>query len=172
MTTQADRSLVRAAILLAVTVVVLLGGLAFAFLHHDDFNDQIRFTLQNHKQQTVSESDLAGQWLLVYFGYTHCPDICPTQMYKLAEAFTVLDKSGDGDAVKTIFISVDPRRDTLSKLKQYVEYFDPRFIGMTGNQSQLRLAASSFDAYYDVPADAGPEENYDVSHPSIVYFVD
>jgi cytochrome oxidase Cu insertion factor (SCO1/SenC/PrrC family) len=104
------------------------------------------FTLTDHTGKTRSDTDFRGKFLLVYFGYTYCPDICPTDLAQISQA---IDKLGAaGDDVQPLFISIDPERDTPSVLAQYVAMFHPRLIGLTGAPEQVRAVADSYKVYY------------------------
>src|SRR4029077_7237917 len=93
------------------------------------------FTLRDGNGRTVTERDFRGKYMLVYFGYTFCPDVCPTTLNEMSEA---LDRLGPkADRVQPIFITVDPKRDTPAVVKQYVTAFTPRLIGLTGTPEQI-----------------------------------
>ncbi len=118
----------------------------------------------------VSLSDFQGKVVLIYFGYTWCPDICPTNLAMFSRVMNEL-APGEVDRVQPIFISVDPRRDTLPRLKEYTEYFHPRLIGLTGSDDQVaRVAARYGVAYRAVNPDT--EENYAVDHSADSYLID
>ncbi len=115
-----------------------------------------------------TNDDLKGRWTLVFFGYTHCPDICPTTMNVLAEA---RQKSAD-DFPQVVFISVDPQRDTLDKLGDYVHYFDPEFIGVTGDENMIQaLALQASVLYMKVPGESGNANDYLVDHSSSILLI-
>lgn len=122
-----------------------------------DFNGQAR-TL----------NDFAGKVQVVFFGFTQCPDVCPTA---LAELNDVMQKLGpDADRVQVLLITVDPERDTPPVLKQYVTTFDSRFLGLTGTPEQIKQAAASFKAYYaKVPR---PDGDYTMDHTAAFYLMD
>ncbi|MFV0283488.1 MAG: SCO family protein [Castellaniella sp.] len=114
-------------------------------------------------------ADFKGKVLLVFFGYTQCPDVCPTAMAQAAQALQVLgDQARD---VRVIMISVDPARDTPEILGSYVQAFDPAFIGLTGTPEQLDKTAKSFKAFY--AKEAGPTpDRYAMNHSSAFYLMD
>jgi cytochrome oxidase Cu insertion factor (SCO1/SenC/PrrC family) len=121
---------------------------------------------QNGNRRT--DADFRGKLLIVYFGYTHCPDICPTD---LAQIGLAVDKLGElGDDVQPLFISIDPERDTPQVLAQYVTSFHPRLIGLTGTPEQIRALADSYMAYYAkyVPTDGGV---YLIDHTGLIYLM-
>jgi protein SCO1/2 len=115
----------------------------------------------------VSDRSFAGKWLLLYFGYTFCPDACPTALNTIAEA---LDELGPlAERIQPIFITVDPPRDT-PVIAQYVKAFHPRLIGLTGSAAQIAAAAKDFHVFYQV-RQLGNEE-YTIDHSSYIYVVD
>ncbi|MER1939133.1 MULTISPECIES: SCO family protein [unclassified Castellaniella] len=114
-------------------------------------------------------ADFSGKVLMVFFGYTQCPDVCPTAMAQAAQALQLLGK--DASKVQVIMISVDPARDTPPVLQAYVQVFDPNFIGLTGTPEQLEKTARSFKAFYAKEAGPTPEQ-YAMNHSSAFYLMD
>ena len=108
------------------------------------------FTLTDQDGRRVSDSQFAGQYRLVYFGYTFCPDVCPTTLQKLMSGFKAFEASaGDRAArVQPILITVDPARDTPAVMKSYVAAFSPRLIGLTGSEAEVKQVAKQFAVYY------------------------
>jgi cytochrome oxidase Cu insertion factor (SCO1/SenC/PrrC family) len=127
------------------------------------------FELIDHTGRKRTDADFRGKFLLVYFGYTFCPDVCPTDLAQIAEA---IDRLGaDGGMVHPLFITVDPERDTPEVLRHYVSYFHPRLIGLTGTAEQVRSAARAYKAYYaKAMADGGGD--YSVDHSGFIYVMD
>ncbi|HTP92189.1 MAG TPA: SCO family protein [Xanthobacteraceae bacterium] len=126
------------------------------------------FTLIDHTGKQRTDADFRGKLLIVYFGYTTCPDICPTELMQIGLA---VDKLGAaGDEVQPLFISVDPERDTPAVLAPYVAQFHPRLIGLTGTPQQIRSVADSYKAYYAkyTPPDGAI---YLIDHTGFVYLV-
>ena len=116
-------------------------------VYRGDADIRSDFTLINHDGQTVTQDDYKGRWQLVFFGFTHCPDICPTT---LAYMGSVLDQLGsDASQVAPLFVTVDPERDTPEVLKDYVANFHPQLIGLTGNTAQVADAAEAFKVYHE-----------------------
>jgi protein SCO1 len=159
----------------AAFLVLLIGIGAWFFLGHGGGN-QIGgiggpFTLTDGDGRTVTDRDLRGHYLLVYFGYTYCPDVCPTTLTSLAGA---LDKLGPrADLLQPVFITVDPARDTPKVMKDYTAAFGPRFLGLTGTPEQIATAAREYRVYYAVHRDADAKANaYTVDHSSLVYLMD
>lgn len=131
------------------------------------------FTLTSHDGRAVSDDDFRGRFMLVAFGYTHCPDICPTV---LTEMTNVLERLGAAaDAIQPIFITVDPARDTADVLSQYRKSFHPRFVMLTGNEQQVAGVAKAYKVHrrkYLFPRAAAPDSNaYGVDHGSLVYLM-
>lgn len=114
-------------------------------------------------------ADYKGKVALVFFGYTQCPDVCPTAMAELAQAMELL--GNDAAKVQVIMISVDPARDTPEILSAYVTAFNPRFIGLTGTPEQLSKTARSFKAYY-AKSPGGTPDQYSMDHASSYYLLD
>jgi protein SCO1/2 len=132
------------------------------------------FTLVDHTGKTVTEKSYPGKYLLIFFGYTFCPDVCPTELQIIA---TALDELGpDIDKVQPLFISVDPLRDTLAVMGAYVSAFHPRLVGLTGTEAQVAAAAKAFRVYYAVGRDPHStvppaDDDYLVSHSAFTYFM-
>ncbi|CAB3721508.1 SCO family protein [Achromobacter kerstersii] len=119
--------------------------------------------------KTRQLSDFAGKVVVVFFGFTQCPDVCPTSLAELTE---VMKKLGpDADRVQVLLITVDPERDTQEVLKQYVSAFDPRFLGLTGTPDQIKKAAASFKAYY-AKAPTKDGSTYTMDHTAAFYLLD
>ncbi len=126
------------------------------------------FTLIDENGRTVSERDVMSKPALVYFGYTYCPDVCPTDIARNAEAVDVLEEQGY--EVTPVFISVDPRRDTPDVLKEWTDYMHPRMIGLTGTEEQIRIVAKEYKTFYQTP-EAPTEDNYLVDHMTQTYLM-
>ena len=130
------------------------------------------FAFTDHENRVFDLSRLKGKWSFLFFGYTHCPDVCPTTLATLARAHESMAKSKAGaDDVQFVFISVDPNRDTAGKLRQYVTYFDASFLGAAGDDAQLGKLAGQLGAVYQVEVKPGAE-NYPVYHTAAVFLVD
>lgn len=126
--------------------------------------------LTAHTGRPVSLQDLRGRVLLIYFGYTYCPDACPATMVELAAAVEELSPEQRAQ-VQVILISVDPERDTPARLADYVTHFSPSFLGMTGSQEELRTVAAPFGVYFEKGARLGGD-SYLVDHTARVFAVD
>ena len=126
------------------------------------------FSLIDQNGKPFTDADLKGKWQLVFFGYTHCPDVCPTALNDLSLA---LDQLGDKKSeVGIVFISVDPERDTPDILKSYVESFGGPIVALTGTPDQIKQAAQDYKVYYakHPRADGG----YDMDHSALIYVMD
>ena len=127
------------------------------------------FTLTDGAGRTVTDRDLRGKYLLVYFGYTFCPDVCPTTLNQVADA---LDRLGPkADRLQTLFITVDPQRDTAKVVADYAAAFSPRIMGLTGTPAQIAAVAREYRVYYQVQKPAAGGE-YTVDHSSLLYLMD
>jgi protein SCO1/2 len=126
------------------------------------------FRLVDQNGKTVTDGDLKGKWSLVYFGYTHCPDACPTALNDISIA---LDELGPKrDAVRPVFITVDPERDTAEVLKAYVTSFDAPIMALTGTPEEIAQAAKEYRVYYAKHPEAGGD--YSMDHSSVIYVMD
>jgi len=129
------------------------------------------FALTDHENRVFDLSRLKDKWSFLFFGYTHCPDICPTTLAILARAHENIVKNTVGAKdVQFVFISVDPDRDTASKLRRYVTFFDTSFLGVTGDNAQLGNLAGQLGAAYEVAITPGMN-NYPVYHTAAVFLV-
>lgn len=123
------------------------------------------FTLMDHTGQQVTEADFADRPVLLYFGYTFCPDVCPFDMARNAQAVTLL--SDRGYDVTPVFISVDHERDTLEGLSEFVRFMHPDMVGLTGTEQQLRDAARAYRAYF--AAQDSDDEFFLIDHSTFTY---
>jgi protein SCO1 len=126
------------------------------------------FTMIDQDGRLVTNADLAGRPYLVFFGYTHCPDFCPTALFEISAVFKEL---GPDKKIAALFVTVDPERDTPGVLKSYLENFDSRIIGLTGDNQKIEAIAKGFRVY----AKKVPGENssdYRVDHTGVVYLMD
>jgi len=130
------------------------------------------FALTDHKNRVFDLASLKGKWSFLFFGFTHCPDVCPMTLAVLARARDSIAKHTAGaEDIQFVFISVDPNRDTVSKLGQYVDYFDTTDLGVTGNDAQIGNLAGQLGAAYQV-AIKPDMENYPVFHSAAVFLLD
>ncbi len=125
------------------------------------------FKLTDQDGKIRSEKDFAGKYKLIYFGFTSCPAICPTELQKTAEAYKELSDS-QKDQIQMIFITVDPERDTSKVLKKYVGLFDPSMVGLTGTPEQIEAVKREFKVYAAKVPDG---DDYTIDHSSFIYFM-
>ncbi|KAF5175626.1 Sco1-like protein, partial [Thalictrum thalictroides] len=122
------------------------------------------FNLVNHNGKSVTEQDFRGKWTLVYFGFTHCPDICPDELLKLAAAINKIKEKARIEIVP-VFISVDPERDTVEQVHDYVKEFHPNLVGLTGSADEVKKVARAYRVYYMKTEEEGSD--YLVDHSII-----
>ena len=128
------------------------------------------FTLTSPDGTPVTEQIYRGKWLLVYFGFTSCPDTCPTALLEVAAALTRLGP--DADKLQPLFITVDPQRDTPAVMGNYTQSFDPRIVGLTGTPQRIAAVAREYGVYY-APRQNGPSaDDYVMDHSTYLYLMD
>jgi protein SCO1/2 len=126
------------------------------------------FKLTNQDGQVVTDQDLKGHPFLVFFGFTHCPDVCPTTLFEVSEILRALGP--DANRTRALFITVDPERDTPAVMKDYLSSFDPHLSGLTGDPEQIAAVAKAYRVYFKrVPLEQG---GYTMDHTAIVYLMD
>lgn len=131
---------------------------------------QAVFELTDHRGMVRTEKDFAERWMLVFFGFANCPDICPTT---LAEVAGVMDALGsDAAQVQPLFISIDPGRDTPQQLAEFVPAFDANIIGLTGTPDQIKRTSETFRIYYEKIAEAAAPDGYTMGHSSQLFLFD
>ena len=135
------------------------------------------FALTDHRGERFDESRLADRWTFLFFGYTYCPDVCPVTLASLRDARALMaEQAGEGDLsdLQFVFVSVDPERDTLDRLAQYVPYFHPEFIGATGEPEDLEPLTGALGVYHErTRGEAGErEEGYLLDHTVSVMLID
>lgn len=161
----------------AVLVVAAALGLAALALLRRDADDPGGsgtalvggpFSLVDHNGRTATEAAFRGKHMLVFFGFTFCPDVCPTELQVMAEA---LDSMGAaGQSIVPVFVTIDPERDTPEVMKAYVANFGARFVGLTGTPEQIAAMARAYRVYYKkLPGSAGSD--YLMDHSSIIYLM-
>lgn len=128
------------------------------------------FTLTAHDGRRVTDRDFRGKFMLVYFGFTFCPDVCPSGLQVITAA---LQQLGDkADRIVPIFMTVDPERDTPADLARYVQSFHPRLIGLTGTQQETDATARAYRVYYKKVKDEKSSAPYTIDHTSLIYIMD
>jgi len=127
------------------------------------------FELQNAQGKTVTEKQFKGRYMLVYFGYTYCPDICPTTLLLVQNA---LNRMGaQANKVQPIFISIDPERDTPKTVGEYASHFGPRLIGLSGSPAQIKQVAENYKVYYSKVTDTDSALGYVMDHSGFLYLM-
>ena len=160
---------------------LVVGGVLFQYLYLDGgFESALDalpartvsiggpFTLTDQTGTVRHAADFRGKLMLVYFGYTYCPDVCPTELQTMSQALDILGSKGDG--VQPIFITVDPERDTVAQMKSYAANFHPRLLALTGTAEQVAAAARGYKVFYQ-KAPQGNGSDYLMDHSSIVYLM-
>ncbi|HEB80176.1 MAG TPA: SCO family protein [Rhodospirillales bacterium] len=129
------------------------------------------FELVNHNGGTVTDADFRGKFMLIFFGYTYCPDVCPTGLGIMAEALDILGP-GAGKVVP-IFISIDPKRDTPERLKEFVTNFHPRLVGLTGSPAQVSAVANAYRVFFAKvnPKEGEDPDNYAMAHANFTFLM-
>ena len=126
------------------------------------------FSLTDQNAKPITDQDLKGHPFLVFFGFTHCPDVCPTTLFEVSEVLRALGPRAKD--VRALFVTVDPERDTPAVLKDYLSSFDPRVIGVTGDAEAVAAIEKSYRVYAKkVPLEGG---NYTMDHTALVYLMD
>jgi protein SCO1 len=157
-----------AGLIVCFGVVVLVTGQAGAPIRAQAAAIGGPFHLVDQDGRPVSDQDFRGKPLLVFFGYTHCPDVCPTTLFDVSEVLRRLGR--DADRTAALFITVDPQRDTPATLKDYLSSFDPHLRGVTGSPEAIAAAAKAYRVYYKkVPTEG---DDYTMDHTAIVYLMD
>lgn len=127
------------------------------------------FSLTDHTGQDVTQEDYSDRWQMVFFGFTNCPDVCPTTLAYMASVMDLLGENAD--RVAPIFITVDPVRDTVPVMAEYVSVFHPRLIGLTGTKEQVDEAATNFRTWYERTEDDSAPDGYFVAHGGYIYLM-
>jgi protein SCO1 len=126
------------------------------------------FQLTDQNGREITDKDLKGRPFLVFFGFTHCPDVCPTTLFEVSEILRALGP--DADRARALFVTVDPDRDTPAVMKDYLSSFDPHLVGLTGDPAAVAAVAKAYRVYFKkVPLDQG---GYTMDHTAIVYLMD
>ncbi|CAF91456.1 unnamed protein product, partial [Tetraodon nigroviridis] len=170
---------------LAITFAVggaLLGGMKYFKREKEELIEKERtksmgrpalggpFSLTDHNNHPRRSEDFLGQWILIYFGFTHCPDICPDELEKMIEVVDEIDRIKSLPNLTPILITIDPDRDTTEAMAEYVKEFSPKLIGLTGTSAQIEQVSRSYRVYYS----QGPKDednDYIVDHTIIMYLV-
>lgn len=128
------------------------------------------FTLVDHTGKPVTEKDFLGRYMLVFFGFRNCPDICPAGLQTMAAALDALGPKAE--RVTPVFITLDPERDTPERLAEYVASFHPRLVGLTGSRDEVDRAAKAYRVYFKKNESGAAPGEYSLDHTSIIYLMD
>ena len=153
--------------------VLLIGAGGFLWLSSGGRDNPLGiggpFTLLDGNGKTVTEKDFRGKYMLVYFGYTFCPDVCPTTLNAVADA---MDKLGPAaSSIQPLFITVDPKRDTPAVVKQYAAAFGPKIEGLTGTPEEIAEVAKEYRVYYAEHRTGPGPNDYSMDHSSVLYLM-
>jgi cytochrome oxidase Cu insertion factor (SCO1/SenC/PrrC family) len=127
------------------------------------------FTLTDHNGKRVTDQDFRGKYVLVFFGFTYCPDVCPSELQVMSAA---LDQLGpEGEKIQPVFITIDPARDTPEAMKIYVSNFHPRMVGLTGSDADIAAVAKAYRVYYAKAKGTENQKDYLMDHTTILYLM-
>ena len=129
------------------------------------------FALTSHRGERMTDRDLAGNPSLLYFGYATCPDVCPTDLADVAAAADIVAEK-TGMNVNPVFVTIDPKRDTVESLGEYVPYFSDSMIGLTGSQEAIAAAAKAYRVYFAEQPDPDFPDGYSMNHSAFIYLLD
>ena len=169
----------------AVALLALAGGFVISWMINANrpveleagtwFGEQARalpdFELMDHNGEPLQRADLNGKWSLIFFGYTHCPDICPTSLQTMADMVKAIDDPDVIDALRIYFVSVDPERDKPEILASYVTYFNPDFVGATAEIDKLRALTKPLGIAHELRNKVEGNPVYDVDHSASIVLV-
>ncbi|XP_066110686.1 protein SCO1 homolog, mitochondrial [Saccopteryx bilineata] len=128
------------------------------------------FSLITHTGEPKTDKDYVGQWVLIYFGFTHCPDVCPEELEKMIEVVEEIDSIPTLPNLTPLFITIDPERDTKEAISRYVKEFSPKLVGLTGTKEAIDQVARAYRVYYS-PGPKDEDEDYIVDHTIIMYLI-
>lgn len=165
-------------LLLIVTIALAVGSLVALTSHQMGAPTVMQsgkaliggpFTLTNQKGERVTDETFRGKYMLVSFGFTSCPDVCPAELQLMANAMDLLGTKSE--KVTPIFITIDPERDTVAQIAGYVENFHPRMVGLTGTPEEVKQAAGAYRVYY-AKAEGATASGYLMEHSTFIYLMD
>lgn len=169
----------RAVLIFAAAILLLAAGLGgYAWMIRQAAQPQGSgvalvggpFSLTDQDGRRVTEKDFLGRYMLVFFGFTYCPDICPTELQVMTAALDAMGAAAE--KIQPVFVSVDPERDTPEVMKAYVANFGPRLIGLTGTPEEIAAMAKAYRVYYAKAANQNAPGDYLMDHSSIIYLMD
>ncbi|MBQ0755182.1 MAG: SCO family protein [Gammaproteobacteria bacterium] len=163
-----------ALVLVVVAAVLWLGLQPSAPLL--PINDRLggAITLTDQHGESFNTAALQGKVQLLFFGYTHCPDICPATLARVTQAWRRLREAGHGDETAVVFVTFDPQRDTAEVLKRYLQFFDENIVGLTGSEEEIRLAAEKYGVVFlpDESVDEKGKVKRLYAHSDFIYLLD
>jgi protein SCO1/2 len=154
---------------LSVSLNMYLGAGARDVRYSGKADIRSEFSLTDHTGRAVTHADYADRWKLVFFGFTNCPDVCPTTLAYMASVIDLLGE--DADRLAPLFITVDPIRDTVPVMAEYVSMFHPQLIGLTGTEAQVAKTARNFRTWYKRTEDETAHEHYSMAHSGRLYLM-
>lgn len=166
-------------ILIIIAIAFAVGGLVALTSHTGGIPSATQsgraliggpFTLTNQKGERVTDDTFRGKYMLVSFGYTSCPDVCPAELQLMANAMDLL--GAKAEKVTPIFVTIDPERDTVAQMAGYVENFHPRMVGLTGTPEEIKEAAGAYRVYYARAEGASTASGYLMDHSTFLYLMD
>ena len=171
-----------------IALLALSAGVGVGALRHQYANDKalqnrvlvqlpepkslVAFALDGRAGQQVNLPLLRGKWTFLFFGYTHCPDVCPTTLAEIAQVRQLLLKANVANDAQFVFITVDPKRDTAKRLSDYAAFFDPHFLAARGTDEQIRNLAQQVGAAYYKESATQDGKNYSMGHSSAIFLID
>lgn len=168
----------RGPILILAAIVAVVVGLGLGFLIPVSKPDlEVSqsiiggpFEMVNHLGETVTQETFKGRHMLVYFGYTFCPDVCPTELQSMTVALNDMGKKAD--AITPVFVTIDPARDDVAAVRDYIGFFHPRLVGLTGTPEQVKTITDAFGVFYARARDTGETSDYLMDHSSLIFLMD
>ena len=137
-----------------------------------DATPVVSFALKNHKNEVFSQNDLMGKWSFLSFGYTHCPDICPTTLKTLDHVDKILRETDNSILPQTVFITLDPERDNVASLSEYIPWFNKDFIGLTGTVEQIQVLTKNLGILNQKREDQSGQGDYQIDHTVVIMLID
>lgn len=163
----------RLIVLIAIGLVLAACAHSFAGVAPNPIGPALDFALTDENGQAFQLSDLRGKWILLAYGYTHCPDVCPLTLSRLRDVKKIAD--AQGDRVQVVFVTIDPERDTPDIMKKYVSHFDKafpqKFKGLSGTPEQIATAAKPYNVKYE-KKETGSADGYSMAHTAEVHLID
>ena len=167
----------RIAFVILAAIAVVVAMIAGRFMVGDDSQSQASrvniggpFTLNDHTGKRVTQKDFEGKYMLIYFGYTFCPDVCPTSLSIMSEALDMLSPEQLAK-VTPVFVSVDSDRDTPEVLASYVPHFHDNMVGLSGSKAEIKAVTRAYKSYFAKVNEDDPDGNYTMDHSSVTYLM-